>query len=486
MINLIKNELTKIFKKKSIYITLIITFGFIILCNFMYQYNQAGISFSSSVDIDYYEKYLASIDINDKHGKEEYVSVKTELDSANLVKKYGGDNTWQARIIYSQVRIFINQMNDATYNIKNEQKYQAAQKQYNELIAKLDLGDWHYFVKEEIKQVEKNLLEQTELKQQTKNKSNLAQIEEQLADLEIEKQVLNWRLEKEIPYGNDYKNGCLANYQNAKSAIREYENANENHKEEHNNKKQYYGSLETAAIAKYDIEHGTTAGNTSNARGILLDSLNQFELFIIIMIIMIAGTIISEEFNKGTIKLLLIKPYKRTTILAAKFITCILLLIMIIIIVILMQYVIGGIIQGFSSFKVPAVVYNHNTNQIQEVNIIAYMAMQTLGKLPIYLLLMTLTFAISTLFTNSALGITIGLLGYMGGPIINMLGLNLKLYWLKFFVTPNWDLSQYLFGGLPEFPGINLIFSIAIIAIYMLIMLVTTFIVFKKKNIKNI
>ena len=31
---------------------------------------------------------------------------------------------------------------------------------------------------------------------------------------------------------------------------------------------------------------------------------------------MIAGTIVSEEFNKGTIKLLLVRPYSRNKILA--------------------------------------------------------------------------------------------------------------------------------------------------------------------------
>ena len=112
--------------------------------------------------------------------------------------------------------------------------------------------------------------------------------------------------------------------------------------------------------------------------------------------------------------------------------------------------------------------------------------MQTLGKLPMYILLMTLAFALSTLFTNSALAITIGVLGYMGGPIVNQLAEVYKLQWIKYFVTPNWDLRQYLYGGIPKFDGITLTFSIAIIICYMIIMLVPTYMVFKKRNIKNI
>ena len=70
--------------------------------------------------------------------------------------------------------------------------------------------------------------------------------------------------------------------------------------------------------------------------------------------------------------------------------------------------------------------------------------------------------------------------------MINMLAVQYELNWLKFFVTPNWDLTQYLFGKLPMFENSTLLFSIVVCLIYMVIMLIPTFIVFKKKNIKNI
>ena len=137
--------------------------------------------------------------------------------------------------------------------------------------------------------------------------------------MEIEKQKLDWRLEKDIPYGYDYFNQCLDLYGMAKLSIRDYENSSEQQKEDYDRKQEYFANLEQAAISEYDIENKTTSGLTSDARGVLLNSFSQFELFIIIMIIMLAGSIVSEEFNKGTVKLLLIKPYKRTVILASKF-----------------------------------------------------------------------------------------------------------------------------------------------------------------------
>ena len=302
--------------------------------------------------------------------------------------------------------------------------------------------------------------------------------------MKISRQIATWRLEKDIPYGNDYKNNCLNSYMVAMEDIRSYDFGET--EKNYDSKKQYYKAQETAAINKYDIENGTTVGDTSSAKGILLSTFDEYEIFLIVMFMMTAGVIVSEEFSKGTIKLLLIKPYKRSTILASKFITSIIVAIIVILLVLLMQFVVGGLIQGFDSFRNPTIIYDHTINNVKQINTIQYLAMQALGKAPMYILLMTLAFAFSTIFTNSALAITISLLGYMGSSVINMLALNLKLNWIKYFVTPNWNLTEYFWGGIPTFEGITLPFSIAIIVIYMVIMLVPTFIIFQKKNIKNI
>lgn len=481
---MIQNELTKIFKKKSIYITLFITFIFIIVINVIYVNSSSHYGYDPEQDIKFYESQLAILQEDNSQSAKEAINIyQSEIDSAKLIKKYGNTATWQANIIYNQIRPMF--MEKSEYlQAENKQAAQKIQTQIEELVTKLDAGDWRYFATQEQQKIESSLQEQNQLKENTTDNDLVASIEEQIFDLELQKQVINWRLEKDIPYGYSYWNTCLTNYQDAQREIRNYEKSN--NQDDYAEKRSYYHYLETAAISQYDIEHKVESGNASNAKGLLLNGCSQFELFIIIMIIMVTGTIVSEEFNKGTIKLLLIKPYKRSTILASKWITSLIMLLVIIISVLLMQFVVGGIIQGFDTFATPTVVYNHTTNQIGEMNIVAYLVMQILGKLPIYVLLMTLAFAFSTIFANSALAITITLLGYMGAPFVNALAQVYNLDWIKFFVTPNWDLTQYFFGGLPEFQGLTPIFSIGIIIIYMLIMLIPTFIIFKKKNIKNI
>lgn len=489
MINLIRNELIKISKKKSIYITLIITLAFVILTNVIYKVSNNSNHYGVSENIKFYEEQLKGINLKTTPNKEMYLSYKAELEKNKLIEKYGDTGTWQAKIISEQGTELISQMLNYEYMEINQTEYEKAKANYNDFVAKLDANDWKYFAKKNLEEVEKDIETQKQMKSQTTDKEKIKELDDQIESLGVTKQVINWRLEKDICYGYDYYNQCLSNYQMGKSDIKAYETSDEKNlsdKEKYQNKQDYYKSLERVAISKYDIENGTRTGDSSTAKGSLLDVFSEFEIFIIIMSVMIAGTAVSEEFNKGTVKLLLIKPYKRRTILTAKFITSLIMLIIVILAVMLMQFVVGGIVQGFDSFAEPAVVYNHTTNQIEEMSIVKYLAIETAGKLPIYILLLTLAFSISTIFANSALAIAITLLGSMGSSIINTFAQAFNLWWIKFFVTPNWDLTQYFFGGLPEFEGLTIGFSIAIIVIYMVIMLVPTYIIFKKKNIKNI
>lgn len=482
MISLIQNELKKIFKKKSLLITLLVTLAFIILTNVIYKID-FGNSYYDYIEeeISFYDEQLKTID--PKTDKEMYSEYKTQLNVYKLIKKYG-EKSWQAKIIQSEMRICISDINYFTYQEKNEDELKAVMAKYDEYIRKLDTNDWRYFAEEEIKEKDIRIKATKELQEKTTNKLEIKELQNQIRGYEISKQIATWRLEKDIPYGEDYKNNCLDNYSVAMQNIRDYEF--DEVEQNHDDKIQYYEAKEQAAINKYDIENGTTVGDTTSAKGILLNVFEEYEIFLIVMFMMTAGVIVSEEFSKGTIKLLLIKPYKRSTILASKFITSIIVAVIVIILVTLMQFVVGGLIQGFDSFKNPTIIYDHTINNVKQINTVQYLAMQALGKAPMYILLMTLAFAFSTIFTNSALAITISLLGYMGSSVINMLALNLKLNWIKYFVTPNWNLTEYFWGGIPTFEGITLPFSIAIIVIYMVIMLIPTFVIFQKKNIKNI
>lgn len=486
MSSLIKNELTKIFKKKGIYITLLVILAFVILTNCIYKYFYHDNSYSYYNDgyIEYTKQEIAKLDPEKPSDTQMYIDLKTQLDVYDMMQKYEQD-AWQREIISSNMATYINERNTYLYGSeKDEQKAEEVQKQMNEIHQKLENDDWRYFANEDLKQAEENVKKIEEEQENTQDKQALQNIEYSLINAKIDLEVAKYRVDKDIKYGNDYRNQALVNYQS------QSKNAEQMKAEEtqltYAEKREYHTSIEQKEIGKYIIENDVDINKSNDVRGILQNFFSEYGLFIIVMVVMIAGTLVSEEFSKGTIKLLLVKPYSRSKILFAKFITMLIMIVFSLVAVVGMELVVGGIIFGLDSLSVPVLAYNFNTNILESMNIFTYLGINLLTKLPIIILLATLAFAFSTLFTNSAVAIALPLLGYMGSEVINLLVVQYHVTFMKYFVTPNWDFSQYLFGNLPLMEGTTATFSAVVCLVYFLIMIVTTFIVFKKKNIKNI
>ena len=318
MINLIRNEITKIFKKKGIYITLIITLLFILLTNLLCKYgeNFANDIYSNSYKI-YIESEIKNLDPNKVSDNAEYISLKTDLDILNLEEKYGKDS-WQSYVLEEKMYSIIKTYNEYKYALeKDEESLKIVEEEYNKYISLLDSENWKYFAEEDLKNVEVQIKELEEQKTNTVSSVQISDIESNLYRLNLQKQVLKWRIEKDISYDSE-RNIVLTRYYSEQLNVYEYEN-NKGEKE-YSDKLQYQDSLEIANTYKYAIEHDIKISQGNDLKGILEDFFSNYELFIVIIIVMIAGSIVSEEFNKGTIKLLLVKPYSRMKILLSKFI----------------------------------------------------------------------------------------------------------------------------------------------------------------------
>ncbi len=485
--NLVKNELIKIFKKKTIYITMVVIFLLLIFMNCMFKYANSGSEY------DYYlynENYIDSLrgeleTLNPEKSSDVtvYIDLLSEIQLSEMMEQHK-DAEWKLAIINERIAPYITERNTYQYGAeKNEAQVQEINQEIDALLAKLDENDWKYFAREDLTKAEQQIEELNAQKEQTEDKAVLENIETELNNAQMEKEIAEIRLNKDIPYGTNYLNRAISTLQTANTNLANFKNIEELTYEQ---KLEYNSYLEDQAESRYILETGRDIHNTNTLKGILENFYSQFGIFLIVVVVMIAGTIVSEEFNKGTIKLLLVKPYTRNKILMAKAITTLMMIIFIIVVTLVMQILIGGIIFGFDSLSEPVVAYNFNTNTMEEMNIFANLGVQTLTQLPMIILLATLAFAISTLFTNSTLAITISLLGYMAASIINQLAIGYDLQFMKYFVTMNWDLSIYANGALPYMEGMNMTMSIIICVIYFLIMMIPTFIVFKKRNIKNI
>lgn len=486
MSKLIKNELTKIFKKRSIYITLFVILAFVILTNCIYKFFYQSGSYDMYSDnyIQYVKEELGKLDPNKPSDAKMYIEFKSSLEIYEMRQKYE-TGTWQRDILSNQVASYVNEKNTYLYGEnKDIEKANKIELEINQLLEKLAQDDWKYFAQEELEQAKTALANLEDQKVKTQDKQELQSLEIAIKNAKIDQEVAQDRLRKDIKYGNDFRNRALYTYQNeAKNVINIESRTQELGYAE---KQEYNRSLEDREISKYIIENNRDINKSNDVRGILENFFNEYGLFIIVMIVMIAGTIVSEEFNKGTIKLLLVKPYSRNKVLLSKFITVLIMIIFSIIAVVVMELLVGGIIFGYDSLSVPILEYNFNTQTLESINVFSYLGIEIITQLPKLILLATLAFSFSTLFTNSPVAIAIPLLGYMSADVINMLVIQYKVQFMKFFVSLNWNFEEYLFGNLPKMEGMTLGFSIIICMLYFIVMLIPTFIAFKKKNIKNI
>lgn len=483
---LIKNELTKIFKKKSIYITLFVILAFVILTNCIYKFFYHTGSYDEYDDsyIQYIKEEIAKLDPNKPSDTKMYIDLKTSLDIYDMRQKYEA-NSWKRSVLSSQVSSQVNERNTYLYGEnKDSQKVAKIEEEINQILEKLDQGDWRYFAKKDLEQAKTSLTNLEEQRANTEDKQELHALEIGIQNAKIDQEVAKIRIDKEIQYGNDFRNRALETYQNEAKNVINMENSMQ--ELDYKEKQEKNNSIEKREINRYILENNVDINKSNDVRGILKDVFSEYGLFIIVMIVMIAGTIVSEEFNKGTIKLLLVKPYDRRKILLAKFITVLIMIVFSIVAVVLMELIVGGIIFGVDSLSVPVLQYNFVTQSLESMNIFAYLGIEILTQLPKLVLLATLAFACSTLFTNSAVAIAIPLLGYMSADMINLLVIQYKVEFMKFFVSLNWDFKEYLFGNLPNMEGLTLGFSMVICALYFVVMLIPTFVVFQKKNIKNI
>lgn len=483
MSKLIKNELIKIFSKKSMIvigvIILVIIIGFNVLNKISQNMSNSYSAYSESY-IRYLDEELSNLDPNKPSDINKYVETKSQKDLAILAKDYK-ETSWQAEVIGTVISPIIEEMNNYEYIDKNNEALTSSKAKYDEMLTALKNNDWKYFANKELDSLNTQIEELNTLIAQDSENDDL---KTQLKSLELQKEVVNLRLDKNINYGSDnYKSIAIQNY---RMYMGNYIQSSQGRNLTDEDKSEINGYLEKANLYKYDLYNDTEYQNTATANYTFQNSIGTYIVIIVMIVVIVAGVSISEEFNKGTVKLLLVRPYSRTKILISKLIAVFITMLITTATILLLQFIIGGIVYGFGTYMMNVVQFDFTTNSIVTLNIFAYLGLIFICKLPIFILIGTLAFALSTLFLNSPLAVALPILGYMGSDVINMIAISYKWDWVKYFVTPNWDLSQYLFGGTPMFSGISIEFSITICAIYFVIMLVASIVSFKKRNIKNV
>lgn len=477
MINLIRNELYKIFHKKGIYITLIITTLFCLLTNAIYNsdlFNSNAIDTNIELEIS----FSSSMEETDDTDSEEYIDSQTYIETYEYAKSFG-ENSWQ-RVILTNDLEYNSRMTDIIKRIVSYEKnytlnkldYENALLERDALTTELKAITSKEYLDNKIKKVKENIILSESLDKQLTNmyKSEL--------------ETLKLRKKYNIEYAFNEMNNNLQIFQDNYQIILEYEK-----KDKDTLKKMDKLTLQEAeknvAISKAAIENNIYSDNIGIST-IIENFYNEFFLMILIIIILVSGSIVSDEFSKGTIKLLLVKPYSRTKILMSKYIASLIMVLFSILTILLLEIIIGGLFFGYETLSIPTIIYNYSTKTIEMMNIFKYFGIRTLAVLPQLILIATISFTLSTIFTSTSLANTLTIIGVFGSDLINSIAQTFEIGILKYIVTLNWDWSVYLFGGISPYKGVTFPFSVVICIFYWVLMLIITTIIFNKRNIKNI
>lgn len=498
MIKLIKSELIKIFKRKSIYFLLFLSIIAITVYNYINPNQNEVSSFGNDTkDVPIAGMELALENMSDN--MEEYISQKVSIDFYKLYNTFK-ENSWQRYALKEEtsshiinnvytdynldIHTYLYNINDYTYNPNTQitlDVYENSKLKYNEYVEALNSNNWKNFVNLKIKNLEER-----------KNNETLSDGEIKEINFEIE--LYHLRLDNNINFNYNIQNQYLEQYKSNYYSIQLFQlnSSEESQAFINNNINEYKARMQLCKYAiengiEYDIsnENNLIYDNKIDARISFIRTFKHFDLIIVIIAIYISSTIITEEINKKTIKSLLSKPHKRISILTSKILACIITVIISMIFVVLIQYLIGGFMFGFDSYSYQYIGYDYINEQVFTMNLFAYILLVGITKIPMYIIVILFCIFIGTFNKNIAMSMILTL-------IIFLITNTIIFEWSKveslsiitrFFITNNWDFSIYLFGNTSSISGINLGYSIIIYLVYFILLFKLALIKFNKLEI---
>jgi ABC-2 type transport system permease protein len=218
-------------------------------------------------------------------------------------------------------------------------------------------------------------------------------------------------------------------------------------------------------------------------------ALSMSMMFIGLLLIMAAASSISEEISKGTIKFLIISPFKRYKILLAKLLTFTVALVVLTLILSQLNILVGNML-----FKEKSSDYIYAANNTAQVmNAHEYVTVTHMLYMPEIFIYILLAIVLSTTIRNTSISNTLTIMLYIGSTIImSLLNSLLNVDWLKYLPINNFNLVS---KALPTYnfttdnmlatvsANTTLEFSVIVLTITAILLLITMFESFNKRDI---
>lgn len=165
-------------------------------------------------EISYIEEELKLDEYKLLENKDMYIDLQTQYEQIKLQLNYEADS-WQYYFIEQDSSVYnaIRVIKESEYN-KNEKELKKAQEEYDKLKERLDSGDWKSFVQEQLKEAKEDVAVGEKEIVKIEDKKKLEEATNELEYSKANQQTLEWRLEKDIPYGNSFLSNKIDVYIN--------------------------------------------------------------------------------------------------------------------------------------------------------------------------------------------------------------------------------------------------------------------------------
>ncbi|GGF14875.1 hypothetical protein GCM10010954_11840 [Halobacillus andaensis] len=231
------------------------------------------------------------------------------------------------------------------------------------------------------------------------------------------------------------------------------------------------------AVLEYRLAENLPPLEPDSLWGFMADTTNLTGIASLFTIV-IAASIVANEFSSGTIKLLLIRPVSRGKILLSKYLTIISFAFVMLALMFGLSLILGFLLFGVTEETYAFLTYSNG--QVVEQSMISYILSLFGYKSIEIVMISTLAFMISTVFRSSALAIGFSLFLMFTGPQFVQL---LSSYdWVKYILFANTNLMQYI-NGVPMVEGMTMSFSITVLVLYFLLFIVVSWSVFKWRDV---
>lgn len=233
-------------------------------------------------------------------------------------------------------------------------------------------------------------------------------------------------------------------------------------------------------VLQYDLNHNINPYEKNSWT--FMGSMSLLTALVTLFVVIIAGDIVAGEFTWGSIKMLMVRPHPRWSILLSKYLASILFMVALMVEVLIASWLVGGLFFGFGGFDTVSVTSGVHGQIIVDKVSVQTMELYGLRILHV-LLIMTIAFMISTIFRSSALAIGISIFVLFAVNVAG--GIFTQYDWMKYLIFPNLALAQYLNQPTGMLKGMTLPFSLIVDLVYWLIFLIVTWWIFQKRDIAN-